>query len=182
LYCGIVGTFFTFLAHRFWFVCDDAYITFRYAQNWSLGYGLRYNLGDHLPVEGYSNFLWVALCTLLEYLGASPVLWAPFISYGCGLVLLWLVYFTLLRRFEISRPVAFLSVLTLACLPPFAVWATGGLETMPFALAMFVAFDRMILSPDRGKRVSGGLSGLAMALLRIEGIAWALLIGVGSYL
>ena len=53
---------------RFWFLCDDAYISFRYARNWAMGFGLRYNLGDHVPVEGYSNFLWVAWAAVFEWM------------------------------------------------------------------------------------------------------------------
>ena len=62
---------FGLLTRRFWFVSDDAYITFRYAQNWAQGYGLRYNLGEHVPVEGYSNFLWVAACAVIEVVGQT---------------------------------------------------------------------------------------------------------------
>ena len=49
------------LVARFNFVCDDAFISFRYARNLADGLGLRYNLGVEPPVEGYSNFLWVLL-------------------------------------------------------------------------------------------------------------------------
>jgi arabinofuranosyltransferase len=38
-------------------VVDDAYISFRYAENWVDGLGLVFNPGQH--VEGYTNFLWV---------------------------------------------------------------------------------------------------------------------------
>ena len=40
-------------------VVDDAYISFRYAENWVDGKGLVFNAGQR--VEGYSNFLWVVL-------------------------------------------------------------------------------------------------------------------------
>ena len=70
------------LADRFWFVTEDAFISFRYAQNWALGHGPRYNLGDQLPVEGYSNFLWVAVCPVVEWLGGSVAWWlGPFSSF-----------------------------------------------------------------------------------------------------
>ena len=39
------------LVHRFWFVTDDAFISFRYAQNLVRGHGLRFNLGEHVPVH-----------------------------------------------------------------------------------------------------------------------------------
>lgn len=41
---------------------DEAFISFRYAQNWAEGYGPVFNPGER--VEGYTNFLTVALLTL----------------------------------------------------------------------------------------------------------------------
>src|SRR5690606_38133881 len=38
---------------------DDAFISFRYAQNLVEGHGLVYNPGER--VEGYTNFLWTVL-------------------------------------------------------------------------------------------------------------------------
>ena len=46
---------FALLAWRFDFVCDDAYITFRYARNFAEGLGLVYNVGVAPPVEGSSG-------------------------------------------------------------------------------------------------------------------------------
>ncbi len=57
----LVATWFTRLYHGN--VVDDAYISFQYAKNWSLGRGLVFNPGER--VEGYTNFLWVALLTPL---------------------------------------------------------------------------------------------------------------------
>ena len=36
------------------FIPDDAYISFRYAENLALGHGLTFNRGE-VPVEGFSN-------------------------------------------------------------------------------------------------------------------------------
>ncbi len=49
------------LVLKFWWVTDDAYISFRYARNLALGEGLRFNVWEQPPVEGYSNFLWFVL-------------------------------------------------------------------------------------------------------------------------
>jgi arabinofuranosyltransferase len=178
----VIGAPFFWLAGRFWFLCDDAFISFRYGRNWALGHGLRYNLGDHAPVEGYSNFLWVVLCAVVESLRVDPAIWVPAVSLVCGLTLLGLLYRVLIRGFGLNATVATLSVLCLALFPPFAVWATGGLETMAFTLALFVTFERMVL--ERGNSiaasVAGAAGGFSVALLRTEGIVWALGIGVLS--
>jgi len=57
------------------------------------------------------------------------------------------------------------------------VWTTSGLETMAFSLALFLAFDALVLRSD-ARPIVGGVAALALCLLRIEGIAWALLIAV----
>ncbi|MBU0638968.1 MAG: hypothetical protein KKB50_08900 [Planctomycetes bacterium] len=174
------------LTWHFWFVCDDAFISFRYARNWVAGHGLRYNLGNELPVEGYSNFLWVVACAVVEFFRADPTLWVPLVSGACGSVLLYLVFRVLRVRFGTSLPVAALAAAALGWFPPFAVWSSSGLETMAFALLTFVTFERLALRRERMAPVAGGLAGLATALIRIEGLAWAVLIGVlallGRYL
>ena len=50
---------YAWLALCFDFVCDDAYISFRYARHLASGMGLRFNPAEVPPVEGYSNLLWV---------------------------------------------------------------------------------------------------------------------------
>ena len=49
---------------------DDAYISLRYASNWASGKGLCFNLGER--VEGYTNFLLVALEAAAIRLGVDP--------------------------------------------------------------------------------------------------------------
>lgn len=53
-------------------VYDDAYISFRFADNLRLGHGLVYNSGGE-RVEGYSNFLLVALMALAGMLGVPAL-------------------------------------------------------------------------------------------------------------
>jgi arabinofuranosyltransferase len=166
-----------FLVGRFWWVNDDAFISFRYARNLVAGEGLRYNLGNEAPVEGYTNFLWVLWCAVVEGRGGDPTFWVPLSSVVCGAILLVLLDSRLRGRLGLSRPVAFLTVLVLALFPPFAVWATGGLETMAFALAFFLSFDQLVLRRDGRGGLQAGISGLALALLRFDGIAWAGVVG-----
>ncbi|HKA15361.1 MAG TPA: hypothetical protein VKH41_10125, partial [Myxococcota bacterium] len=73
---------------------------------------------------------------------------------------------------------AVLAALSLGCSPPFAVWSTGGLETMAFALALFATFERLVLRRAGVDPVGGALAALALALLRVEGIAWAVAIAL----
>ena len=52
------------------FICDDAYIAFRYSWNFAYHNDLSFNLGER--VEGYTNFLWVVLLGLLLKIGLLP--------------------------------------------------------------------------------------------------------------
>ncbi|MFQ5592363.1 MAG: hypothetical protein ACE5HE_14475, partial [Phycisphaerae bacterium] len=166
------------LTYRFWFICDDAYISFRYARNWAAGEGLRYNLGGHVPVEGYSNFLWVAACTVIQYFNGEITFWAPVLSSLCGTVLLYLVWHTLRHRLGMHIWIASIATLSLGCSPAFPVWSTSGLETIPFALLLFVTFERLILREQGPAPLAAGVAGLAMSLMRVDGVYWAALLAV----
>ena len=52
--------FFIFVAWFWSYSIDDAFVTFRYAENFVNGHGFVFNPGD-APVEGYSNFLWLLI-------------------------------------------------------------------------------------------------------------------------
>ena len=50
---------------------DDAWITYRYAENWVAGHGLVFEPGAE-RVEGYSNPLWLAISATALWLGGDP--------------------------------------------------------------------------------------------------------------
>jgi hypothetical protein len=52
---------------------DDGFISFRYADHLARGQGLVYNIGER--VEGYTNFLWVALLAAARF--AMPAVDLP---------------------------------------------------------------------------------------------------------
>ena len=83
-----------FFAHAlsYRFINDDAFISFRYSENWALQGAPVYNLGD--PVEGYTNFLWVALIALamklsFEPIWASQVMGLAFAAGTIGFIFWW---------------------------------------------------------------------------------------------
>jgi len=160
------------LAIRFWFVADDAYITFRFSKHLANGNGLRYNLGDHTPVEGYSNFLWLILAVPLERLYLDVAWWMCCGSVLCGVALLVYVCWALRRHFDVSPGAALLATAILATLPTMTIWSTSGLATMPFALLTFATFERVVLAEEEAAWRAGALCALGLALVRTEGIAW----------
>src|SRR5262245_57502299 len=57
----------------FWFLCDDAYIAFRYAAQSLQGLGYTWNPPPFRPVEGYTSFLWLVLLEgVWRVTGAPP--------------------------------------------------------------------------------------------------------------
>lgn len=158
-------------ALRFWFVTDDAFITFRFSKNLAAGLGPRFNAGAHEPVEGYSNFLWMLLGGAFEALGLSLEFWPNVVSIACGCALVALIYRCLRCRLALGLPVAVVGALFAVLHPPFALWSTGGLATMPYALLVFLLFDRLVLAPRIAVPSTIVVAG-ATALIRAEGIAW----------
>src|SRR5439155_1209101 len=72
------------------FLCDDAFISFRYARNFAHGHGLVFNPGFE-RVEGYSNFLWVVVLAGLDRLGLEPPRASLLLSWASTLLLWGLV-------------------------------------------------------------------------------------------
>jgi hypothetical protein len=74
--------------------CDDAFISFRYAQHFVDGHGLVFNLDpSEAPVEGYTNFswtMWLALGAMLGFGHEGLTTWSIFWGVVChaGVVLL----------------------------------------------------------------------------------------------
>ena len=164
---GLALVPFALLAWRFDFVADDAYISFRYARNLARGDGLVYNPGL-APVEGYSNLLWVLVLALGERLGApSPVL-SRVLSLACGAALLLVTARWAAAVCARALPVA-LGALFLAPLPPLAAWSTGGLATVPLALCLLLALERLLADPARARGVQAGLVAALACLLRADG-------------
>ncbi|MEM1453004.1 MAG: hypothetical protein AAGI22_28135 [Planctomycetota bacterium] len=171
---------FALLVWRFDFVCDDAYITFRYARNFAEGRGLVYNPGVEPPVEGYSEFLWAVLLRLGFDAGLAPEAVSRALSIAAGAGLVVLCVFSLARRFAPS-PVALLGAsLVLGCAPPLAVWSTGGMATAPAALlavGLFVVTYRPLVGGASTLR-RGALIGLLAALLALVRADAALLVAL----
>ena len=166
------------LAFGIWrsaFLIDDAFISFRYAANWAAGHGPVFNPGAEAPVEGYSNLLWVMLLALGAQLGALPEQLAHVLSIGASFATLILLHAALRRRLDLAGSSAALATLALAGLPPFAVWATGGLETALFGLLLFAGWLALTAERDDAelrRGLSAGLLGGALILTRVEGPLW----------
>lgn len=108
------------------FTIDDMYISLRYAKNWAAGHGLLWNV-QAPPVEGYSNFSFVALAALTLWLNGNPVV-ALKIAGVLGLVLTC-CFLYLISRFWFAKRESLFPVFCLLVYKGQIIWAAAGLET-----------------------------------------------------
>ncbi|MCE9600297.1 MAG: hypothetical protein K8S54_20225 [Spirochaetia bacterium] len=114
-------------AIRLRWTADDAFISFRYAESFSAGHGLTFNVGE--KVEGFTNFLWTILLVPFAALGVNLEIVSWILSIFCYLLLL----LVLLRRSLIAAtlPVALAGA---ALHRHLHIFSTSGLETALFTL------------------------------------------------
>ena len=122
-----------FLVHVFWLqvVAEDAYISFRFAQNFANGRGLVWNIGE-APVEGYTNFLWVMICVAVSKLGLDLEISTTFLGSLSSLLAIAVCYSWARHFMKLSALYALVPVLLMAASGPLAAWAGSGMETAFF--------------------------------------------------
>jgi hypothetical protein len=154
---------------------DDAYISYRYAQNLAEGAGLVFNPGER--VEGYSNFLWVLLHTPALRFGWNPELVSHGLALLCGVLVLLLVVHALRRRFGVHNLWLIALALALSATSGyFAAWSVAGLETSLFTLLLLALWYRFVVEQEEQERswLGSALLSVALLLTRPEGIYLAL--------
>lgn len=139
----------------FWeFTIDDAYISLRYAENFSQGYGLVFNELDE-PYEAYSNFLLVILESLLLTFGLDSIFYVKLISYLFGVATLILL--PVIGNVELSNnkygahQIGFTQIL-LATSSPYIIWTVGGLETIQFTFVILASFAFYTYAESKGDK------------------------------
>jgi arabinofuranosyltransferase len=155
----------------FWYLTDDAYITFRYASNSWLGYGYVWNAPPFRPVEGYTSFLWlVMLDGVWRLTGVEPPESANWLSLafagGTLLVTAGMVLRLRLRPALARFRLAFLTLVLFGTLTnrTFLAWTSSGLETAMhnFWLAAWVLVA-LSFAPGGGRWLTA-LAALAVML------------------
>ncbi len=124
------------------FIKDDAYISFRYANNLVHGRGLVFNEGERL--EGITNFLWTILMVPFEALGWDLFQVCEVLGTGLTLVLLGhMVWMSVHLRGE-RRDLSHLwSATWIATCGSLVLWSKSGMEQplstlLPFAGAVLL--------------------------------------------
>jgi hypothetical protein len=162
----ILELHFTHLNYYF-FLTDDAFISFRYLQNWIEGHGLVFNPGER--VEGYTNFLWIVLLAPFARLQVPPEQVAPVLSTLFSFLTILLIFFfpRLTRQEKEIRPGWLLAPLFLALNRSWAVWATSGLETRFFTFLIFLAAVFAWRTSQNLDRRDPWAAGLCLALAEL---------------
>ncbi|UCD18336.1 MAG: hypothetical protein JSV44_05340, partial [Candidatus Zixiibacteriota bacterium] len=150
------------LAAGYNFTQDDAYITFRYAENFVGGHGLVFNVGER--VEGYTNFFWLILMILGRLFGFDLAVFSRILGVVCGVGTIGLSYLLSGLVFEARSLWRGASSLLLGAAYSFAYWSVAGLETAAFGLAVVCSLYLYL----RRSSLAGPVLVLA-TLLRPEG-------------
>lgn len=143
----------------FWFLTDDAYISFRYISNSMLGHGYVWNPPPFMPVEGYSNFLWVFILDMIwKYFNILP----PEASNALSLLFSYLTLITgslMVFKLDWKAPlqkhrILFIILVLAATLTnrTFLAWTSSGLETAMFNFFITFWIFTCIYIPPQNNR------------------------------
>lgn len=163
-----IGIFAVYKAYLYHWVCDDAFISFRYAKNLKDGLGLVYNAGEF--VEGFTNFLWTILISIGMLFHLDPI----HVTSALGLLFYFLILVVLYKSgttvFKIRAGENYKSFYFPIGFAGYAlhahgqIFATGGLETTFFGF-LLLAGNVFILLSDRGLHVLIGLFLLVLSIM-----------------
>jgi hypothetical protein len=128
-------------------ICDDAYITFRYARNLATGEGFVYNAGER--VLGTSTPLFTMLMALLGKVcrDAYPVL-SVIVNALCDGATCF-VLFAIGRCLGLTWA-GLSAALLYAILPDSAAWAVSGMETSFYVLLLMLAAYTLLKDKEDG--------------------------------
>ncbi len=154
---------------------DDAFITFRYAANLSIGRGLVYNPGDN--VLGTSSPLYAVLLALAALVARSRSF--PGLAVGINAIAdgvsVYLVYL-LSRRLRLPAWAAISAALLMALSPMLIHYSIGGMET---SVLTAISLLSVVLFLDGHRLAPFHLAGLAV-WLRPDAMALAAALLVGE--
>jgi arabinofuranosyltransferase len=165
-------------AYRFYAV-DDAFISFRHAENWANGFGPVFNPGER--VDGYTNFLWVVLLTITSLARIDTFFIAHLMGLWFGMLSLGLAAWLARRNLSAGGGLALVLTLGLLALnPTYTRSMVEGLETALFTFLMLASMA-LAWGETRRDRPAFPWSGLAAGLLmltRPDGLLFVPLIGL----
>ena len=151
---------------------DEAFISFRYAENWANGLGPVYNVGE--KVEGYTTFLWVAILALGNKVGFETIALAKIVSYHTAFFTLGILIFLNKIILKIKKEVGVIAALVTGTSGIFLPWPVSGMETSLFTLLLLLSVVSYLFSINqeinRKNLLITSLSLTLLTLTRPEGV------------
>lgn len=124
-------------------ICDDAFISFRYIKNLLNGYGLRWNIFER--VQAFTNPLYI-FCTIPIFaLTKNMYLSSMILSIGLTMTAVVIGLFSKKNR---NVPLICLFILMLSCSKAFIDYSTSGLEN-PMTFLILVIFYKEFFRLDK---------------------------------
>lgn len=160
LVCGL--ELFALVVVRCAWLSEDAYITFRVIDNFSQGYGLRWNIVER--VQPYTHPLWMLVLLVLRSVSGEIFYTALYTSITTSLLAAVLLAFRIARH----RWVGVLAVLVMIASKSFVDFSTSGLEN-PLTHLLLVIFACALFSPTASFRLLAFTGGL-LVLNRMDSV------------
>ena len=155
-----------------WFT-DDAFISFRYANNFLSGNGLVYNVGEN--VQGYTNFLWVLLLAALKMFNLDYTFSALLLNVLSYFLLVYTYYLIAKREYHNSNEKIILSTLLFASSPNLLIWSIGGgLEGPLFSFFCLISLFHFFTNKSNLNLILGVIFAVLATLTRPEGLLFFL--------
>ena len=152
------------------FPIEDAFISFRYIKHLLNGYGLVFNPGE-MPVEGYSNFLWILVVAVTQWLFHLDIIQTSLIlsivfmlSNACLIVFLY--------PYPSKSTNLRIAVLMGILLNPFLLyWTYSGMETALFSvLITLILFATLSARNSTRSIILLALVQYLLVLCRMDGL------------
>lgn len=144
----LLAVIFAYNVRRNYVMPDDAFISFRYAENLANGHGPVWNPGER--VEGYSNFLWVVLMAAGLRLEIPPEVTTTVLNTLSGIAILLGLALLSARLYGRRSPLVWVLPLVLVSSTSFTAWCSGGLATMFFTALTFFGHLTFMSERQRG--------------------------------
>jgi len=154
---------------RGWFI-DDAGISFSYARNLALGYGLVSQPGLP-PVEGFSNPAWVFLLSIFSCTGFDIVEIVKPLSVVLTTISIVVLYLAFLH-FTNSKFLALITLVGLIVQPAIVIWSVSGLENPLLLFLIVVLFFICLSSPTSALAILAGIVSGITSITRPDGILY----------
>ena len=178
-YSGIAILVFSLLTIFPKWIVDDAYISFRYAENLVVHGEFTFNVGED-PVEGYTGVLLPIGIALALHMGISPEIAAHFFGILSFLLLL-VVFQNILTRLRLPLSLRLLVFMLFATAPFLYTHVFSGLETIVFTALLLSSTLRLHAIINSGSTSFLHYAILAFSLLllslcRPEGVVYAAIV------